>query len=207
MKKSSPIFRMIFGTFLAVVVFSTNNYSQQIPAGNSFGTIQYIASEDNSSTVPKIRIIKSEVGHRYTKIVSNLKPTDFTLEKKAFNLINEKRIEKGLKHLHWNEKLAELARRHSENMAKFDFFSHAGVDGEMVDQRAFDLSLNKWNAIGENIAFNQGFENPADFAVERWMLSESHCRNLLDTRWRESGIGVGITENGKYFFTQVFLVK
>ena len=92
-------------------------------------------------------------------------------------------------------------------MGKYSFFSHIGLNGRMIDQRAIDLGLNKWRAIGENIAFNKGFEKPAEFAVERWMLSRTHRNNLLDGRWTDSGIGLCITEDGKYLFTQVFFVE
>ena len=135
-----------------------------------------------------------------------IKPTDFTLEKKAFKLINEKRAKKGLSLLKWNDDIAKLARKHSENMAKHSFFSHVGVRGRMVDQRALDFGLDKWRSIGENIAYNKGYSKPAEFAVERWMLSKGHKRNLLNLRWKESGIGVAVTADGMYFFTQIFMV-
>ena len=92
-------------------------------------------------------------------------------------------------------------------MAKHSFFSHVGLNGRVIDQRAYDFGVRNWRAIGENIAFNKGFKNPADFAVKRWMLSTTHKHNLLDSRWTDSGIGVGITKDGTYYFTQIFLVE
>ena len=92
-------------------------------------------------------------------------------------------------------------------MAKHSFFSHVGVNGRMIDERAIDFGLDDWRSIGENIAYNKGFSNPVEFAVERWMLSDGHRRNLLHSRWRESGVGVAVTADGTYFFTQVFVVN
>ena len=157
---------------------------------------------------PRIRIVKRTSNSRTSsKSVVNIKPTDFALEKKAFKLINQKRVKNGLKEVVWNDSIAKLAREHSENMGKYRFFSHVGLNGRMIDQRAIDLGINNWRAIGENIAFNMGFEKPAEFAVKRWMLSLTHRNNLLDERWTDSGIGLCITEDGKYLFTQVFFVK
>lgn len=129
------------------------------------------------------------------------------LERRAFQLINDARVKSGLSALKWSDDAARVARLHSQNMANYNFFSHAGIDGSMVDDRADLLGISKWRAIGENIAFNQGYENPVEFAVERWMQSPKHRDNLLSSRWKESGIGVAVTENGTYYFTEVFLVR
>ena len=66
--------------------------------------------------------------------------------------------------------------------------------------------LKKWRGIGENIAYNRGYDKPAGFAVERWMKSTSHRKNALNKRWEESGIGVAIGDDGiTVYFTQIFL--
>ncbi|MGI8494448.1 MAG: CAP domain-containing protein [Pyrinomonadaceae bacterium] len=39
------------------------------------------------------------------------------------------------------------------------------------------------------------------------MLSPSHKENILDKRWKETGIGIAIASDGTYFFTQVFILK
>lgn len=131
----------------------------------------------------------------------------FELERHAFALINQQRASSGLEPLTWSDDAAKIARLHSENMANYDFFSHTDLNGLMVNDRADSLGIKKWQAIGENIAYNQGFENPVEFAVERWMKSPKHRDNLLNSRWRESGIGIAIAENGKYYFTEVFLQR
>jgi uncharacterized protein YkwD len=194
--------------FIAVF-FSNGLFAQKTEPPAKPRPIRYISAKKNPAlTRPRISGFKNKaITREPAKEENKLRPDDHELEKTAFRLINEKRAEKGVKALVWNGKIAELARQHSQNMARFSFFSHIGLNGRTIDQRALDFGLTKWNAIGENIAYNKGIEKPADFAVERWMLSEVHCRNLLDTRWKESGIGLGITEDGYYFFTQIFIVK
>lgn len=128
------------------------------------------------------------------------------LERQAFDVLNRKRIENGLSPLVWSEDMARVARAHSQEMARFKFFSHAGRNGSMVDDRAEAFGFKKWKAIGENIAYNRGYENPAEVACERWMQSISHRENILSPRWQAAGIGVAITAEGTHYFTEVFIV-
>ena len=155
-----------------------------------------------SDSRPRIYVENAE-----TKPNISAPPPVFDLERQAFQLINEKRREQRLKSLEWNETIAKIARLHSQNMANHKFFSHTGLDGSMVSDRADKSGLNKWRAIGENIAYNRGYEQPIEFAVERWMQSPSHKRNLLDEQWRESAVGIFVTPEGTYYFTQVFLLR
>lgn len=130
-----------------------------------------------------------------------------SVEKDAFDLINKKRADIGLEPLIWSDELAALARLHSQDMADQKYFSHRGSDGSMVDDRADKLGIKNWSAIGENIAFERGFDDAANFAVDRWMESPAHRQNLLDKRWKETGMGVAILPDGTYYFTQVFLLR
>jgi uncharacterized protein YkwD len=144
---------------------------------------------------------------RIIKITNAKSSTTFDLEKSAFALLNQKRAENNLKPLEWSEEVAKIARNHSQNMAKYKFFNHRGVDGLMVDERADAFGIGKWRAIGENIAFNQGYQNPVEFAVQRWMMSPTHRDNILNNRWQESAVGVAVGDNGAFYFTQVFLLR
>ena len=127
------------------------------------------------------------------------------LEREVFELINRKRAQNNLQQLIWSERAARAARLHSKNMASFNFFSHIGLDGKSVDGRANSVGLSNWRKIGENIAYNRGYSAPAEQVVERWMNSPAHRQNLLGGGWKESGVGITITFDGKYYFTQVFI--
>lgn len=129
------------------------------------------------------------------------------LEQKVFELINKTREENGLKKLLWSEDVARVARMHSTNMANFNFFSHSGIDGKRVDGRADSIGLSNWQLIGENIAYNSGFENPVDRAIYGWMNSAGHRQNILRENWKETGIGIAVSAQGRYYITQVFLKR
>jgi uncharacterized protein YkwD len=133
--------------------------------------------------------------------------TLLSLEHRAFDLINALRKERGMPALTWNEGVAKVARLHSQSMAEQKYFSHRGLDGSMVDDRADRAGLSDWREIGENIAFNRGVDEPADFAVEKWMESPAHRDNMLNRNWSDSAIGVAVAPDGSYYFTQVFLLR
>ena len=130
-----------------------------------------------------------------------------SIERVAFDLLNAKRVENGLSPLVWSDEVATVARKHSQDMVKFQYFSHKDLNGDYVSDRADNAGIRRWKAIGENIAFNRGYKDPIGRAVELWMESESHRHNLLDSHWRESGVGIAIAKDGSYFLTQVFLLR
>ncbi|MEO8041729.1 MAG: CAP domain-containing protein [Acidobacteriota bacterium] len=129
------------------------------------------------------------------------------IEQQIFALINAERSKNGLSELEWSESLAAVARMHSEDMANVKFFSHRGSDGSMVDDRADRLGLGSWRSIGENIAYMRGFDDPAALAVEKWLESAAHRKNLLGPNWKESAVGVAMTDDGTYYMTEVFLLR
>jgi uncharacterized protein YkwD len=128
-----------------------------------------------------------------------------SLERRAFELINAQRRSRGQQPLAWDAELARLARSHSENMARSDVFNHTEPGGVTMVDRARAQGIRGWSALGENIAYNQGYDDPAAFVAERWMVSAKHRENLLNSRWTRSAIGVAIARDGRVFFTQVFI--
>ncbi len=86
--------------------------------------------------------------------------------------------------LSWNPRLAAAAEQHARSMAENAFFDHTGLDGSRVGSRT-DAAGYRWRAVGENLAAGQ--RTLAD-AVQGWLLSEGHCRNLLDERFADFGL-------------------
>jgi uncharacterized protein YkwD len=129
------------------------------------------------------------------------------LEQDVLELINKERQQSNLEPLVWSAKAAEVARMHSRDMGWNKYFSHKSLDGRMVTDRADGSGLADWSMIGENIAMVGGFADPVDHVVNGWMHSDGHRKNILDPRWKETGIGIFITSEGTYYFTQVFLTR
>ena len=129
------------------------------------------------------------------------------LERRAFELTNAERQASGLRMLQWDESLARLARLHSQNMAEQSFFSHRSPDGQMVDDRANRLGIRSWIGIGENIAYINGYADPATVAVGKWMQSSLHKKNILNGQWQTSAVGAATARDGKVYLTQVFIMR
>lgn len=126
-------------------------------------------------------------------------------ERRAFDLVNAERRAAGEGALIWDAELCLMARMHSENMARQGFFSHTEPDGADMKMRARALGIRGWSVMGENIAYNQGFDDPVAFAVAHWMQSAGHRENIVRAEFTRSGLGVAQAADGRVFFTQVFI--
>ena len=130
-----------------------------------------------------------------------------TLERQAFELINAQRVARGEGPLIWDDELCAMAREHSTNMARRGFFDHDDPEGNSTVDRARSRGIRGWQALAENIEVNQGYENPAAFAIERWMNSPKHRFNILYSDFNRSAVGVARTSDGQILFTQVFMSR
>ncbi len=128
-------------------------------------------------------------------------------ERRVFELINDERRARGRRPLAWDGELTRMARYHSQNMARQDFFNHVDRDGLDMSGRAELLGLSGWRSLAENIAFNQGYDDPESFAVERWMISHKHRENILNGEFTHAGLGVARASDGRVYFTQVFVKR
>ncbi|SFP61258.1 CAP domain-containing protein [Salibacterium halotolerans] len=115
-------------------------------------------------------------------------------------LTNEERTKRGLEPLQENETVAEAAQAKSEDMAANDYFAHEsptyGSPLQMLKEYGADFQ-----AAAENIAAGQ---TTPEQAVEGWMNSEDHRKNILNEELTH--IGIGYEENGHYW-TQMFIEK
>jgi uncharacterized protein YkwD len=128
-------------------------------------------------------------------------------ERRAFDLINRERASRGEASLVWDDELASMARQHSENMARDNFLSHTDRAGRDTPARAAACGVCGWRALAENIAYNQGFDDPVAFAVERWMDSAKHRDNILRAGFTHAGLGMAKAADGSVYFTQVFVTR
>jgi uncharacterized protein YkwD len=126
------------------------------------------------------------------------------LEQQIFQKVNAARAENQAPQLSWKEELASEARRHAGNMAARRFFSHEDPKrGELA--KRLDTSGINWNRCAENIYREQGLQNPADDAVQAWLQSPGHRRNMLDHGFAETGVGVAVQPDGSIYVVQVFI--
>ncbi|MGA2938110.1 MAG: CAP domain-containing protein [Syntrophobacteraceae bacterium] len=128
------------------------------------------------------------------------------LEMSVFAEINQQRRNNGLRDLIWREDIARVARLHSSNMGGREFFSHEDpVEGDLK-QRLTKFGVNDWASAGENIFKESGVYNPARQAVEGWMNSPGHRKNILNPAFTHTGIGAAFGHDHFLYFTQDFIL-
>ncbi|HEV7797546.1 MAG TPA: CAP domain-containing protein, partial [Pyrinomonadaceae bacterium] len=129
------------------------------------------------------------------------------VERRAFAQTNLARVENGLAPLVWDAELCRMARVHSEQMALLGYFSHETPEGLQLKERARASGIVHFRVIGENIAYNKGYDDPGGFAVERWMTSSGHRANILYGGFQAAAIGSYVSADGSTYLTQVFITR
>jgi uncharacterized protein YkwD len=113
-----------------------------------------------------------------------------TLDRSVLVEINSMRAQHHLSRLRVNARLTTAARAHSEQMAADGYFAHESSDGSAFWKRLQTFySSSSWHswAVGENLLWSSPSID-SHGALELWLKSPEHRRNLLDPRWREVGV-------------------
>lgn len=115
-----------------------------------------------------------------------------------FDLTNIIRSRDHLPLLVWDQQTAVVAYEHSKDMKDNNYFSHdspsSGTLGDRLQKGNVSFQL-----AGENIAtqYSDGIA-----AVQGWLNSEGHRKNLLNEQF--TGLGIGVYDD---FYTQDFIQK
>jgi len=123
------------------------------------------------------------------------------LERDVDDRINRYRESSGRAPFEWNDSIAEIARRHSEAMAKGrSSFGHDGLKkrSERI-QKEFVIA-----GMAENVSKHQRNSGFAEAAVTRWLKSPAHLKNI-DGDYDLTGIGAARSGDGTVFLTQLFV--
>ncbi len=133
----------------------------------------------------------------------NIPSKDYTVsayESEVVRLVNEIRVQNGLRPLEENWELSRVARYKSQDMKDNNYFSHTspvyGSPFQMM--KSFGIS---YRSAAENIAKGQ---STPQAVVNAWMNSSGHRANILNSSYTH--IGVGYVKSGNYW-TQMFIGK
>ena len=125
------------------------------------------------------------------------------LEQSINAQVNQYRQSRNLPPLTLDSRISEQARAHSQAMANGSVpFSHEGFDQRV---KAIARSIT-YRAAAENVAYNQGYSNPGEQAVQGWIKSPGHQKNMVGD-YDLTGIGVAKNAKGEYYFTQIFIKR
>ena len=147
------------------------------------------------------------------------------IEKWVIEFTNEERISAGLQPLRHDAAISDIARSHSESMARVGLMSH-DIGGRDPTDRAraagyncrayrgdgsysYGLSENvaehprvtQWMGRGRSyhpVDYDRDAEEAARGLVQGWMSSPGHRENILDRDSRRIGVGIAIQETPEY---------
>ncbi|HXR97802.1 MAG TPA: CAP domain-containing protein [Terriglobales bacterium] len=110
----------------------------------------------------------------------------------------------GLAHpLTWNAAVAEVALRHSEEMARNHTLSHTSNRGLDVGQR-LDAAGITWSSAGENVALASSVEQVENMIMREPPFQANHRGNVLNRHFTEVGIGIA-RAGAQLYVTEDFL--
>ena len=107
-------------------------------------------------------------------------------------LMNSFRRRSGLRPLLANRRLTRAAAAHSRSMVRGRYFAHTGPGGPVLAgrlRRVRYLPARRW-LIGENLATSAGRAATPVSILRAWIRSSPHRANLLESTFREVGLGL-----------------
>ena len=194
---------LIIGTGILVLVFS----SPQIQNGLTTITAKGQSSANSGISLP---------------------PTFDTteLENRIHELINQQRNANDLSSLSYDSSLAAIARSHSQDMAKNNYFSHIDLQGQDPIARGnrqgypcrkdygsyytFGIAENIFkthhDTTSNGVTVNdfESLEDIGQKTVNGWMNSPGHRKNILTSTYDREGIGIGIASDDTVYITENF---
>jgi uncharacterized protein YkwD len=101
-------------------------------------------------------------------------------------------------------KLVTIARARAEDMAARNYFSHSSPGGDTAFSLLGQASYS-YTIAAENIARNNYPDSQAvNVAMDGFLNSQSHKENIIDSRFKNVGIGVATGTDGMKYFAVVF---
>jgi uncharacterized protein YkwD len=135
------------------------------------------------------------------KLIAQVDPSVAAMEQSILKQINQYRATRNLPALTLDATITQQSRTHSQNMAdKKVLFGHQGFE-----QRVKDIGKAiAYRSVAENVAYNMGYKDPATRAVQGWLKSPGHLKNIQG-QYNLTGIGVIKNAKNEIFFTQMFV--
>jgi uncharacterized protein YkwD len=116
--------------------------------------------------------------------------------------VNAYRKSQNLPPLTLDPVISAQAKAHSEKMARVGKIGHEGFN-DRVQSVAKEIV---YRSAAENVGYSVGYAQPEAIAVEDWINSPGHQKNMVG-RYDLTGIGMAKNAQGETYFTQIFIRK
>ena len=100
--------------------------------------------------------------------------------------MNQHRLDHGCAELALDDKIAQVAQLHSEDMVSRNFFSHTNPDGKSPFDRLGAAGIT-YSAAGENIAAGA---STGEAVLAIWLNSSGHRANIENCNYLKHGVGL-----------------
>jgi uncharacterized protein YkwD len=137
-----------------------------------------------------------------TAMAADAEPSLSDVEEQIFVAVNAHRAAAGLPELELDADVANIARAHSEAMARGEIsFGHANLK----TRTGRIMALRPIGAVAENISSHTRKPSAvAEKALENWLASDVQRVNIENDH-QLTGVGAAVSEDGTVFLTQIFV--
>ncbi|MCL6586224.1 MAG: serine protease [Anoxybacillus sp.] len=179
-------------------IIEDDEYSTYMLDGNY---VTFFFDKHQNNQLSAVQVVRKDLEEKKNGFYGTLTDELRTAyEYQIFDLVNAVRLKNHVPLLSWDGKIANTARKHSEDMAKNQYFSHTNLKGLSPFDRMQADGIS-FSTAGENIAYGQ-FN--AIYVHEAWMNSLGHRRNVLDPSFQRLGVGAAFDSFGRPYYTQNF---
>jgi uncharacterized protein YkwD len=169
-------------TVMGITATATAEVSISVPTEELPQTEQHSIVPKNSPSIPPVVMNSSELA--------------------IYNRVNQYRQSQNLPPLTIDPIISAQAKAHSEEMARAGQIGHEGFN-DRVQSVAKEIV---YRSAAENVGYNMGYAQPEAIAVEDWIGSPGHQKNMVG-RYDLTGIGSAKNAKGETYFTQIFIRK
>lgn len=142
---------------------------------------------------------KEDDGIYFNKI-TEVKAEYSEIELEILYLVNDYRVSIGLSSLEKLDIVSSVALSHTKYMAEIDQINH-----DNFSERQEQLTeLADAKSVGENVAYGY---TTAESVLKGWLNSESHKALIENKYFTHFGISTEQNENGRNYFTQMFIKR
>lgn len=130
------------------------------------------------------------------------------IARQVVDLVNQERESRGKAALECNDELMDNAALRAEEIS--EQFTHSRPDGSscntVVCIKNFGVGENI-EAIGNGVDIEKSdIESLSKYIVKNWMASSGHKKNILDSRYKETGVGV-YRDGDILYISQLFIIN